>query len=160
MFVSSEIQKVVVRFADGRVMKGVTQDFSPMRPLFHLHVAGGEMTPIQTKLLKAVFVVRDLEGDRARQDTKGFLTLPAETNAGKKIAVRFKDGELICGYTNAWTPERPGFFVTPADPNTNNVRVYVVSASAAEVKAGPAAEQLAAKWLTDHPDAKRDSHAA
>ncbi len=160
MFVSSEIQKVVVRFIDGRVLKGVTQDFSPMRPLFHLHVSGGEMTPIQTKQLKAVFMVRDLEGDRARQDTKGFVTLPAETAAGKKIAVRFKDGELICGYTNAWTPERPGFFVTPADQTTNNVRVYVVSAAAAEVKAGPAAEELASKWLQQHPEAKRDPRAA
>lgn len=160
MFVSSEIQKVVVRYQDGRVLKGVTQDFSPMRPQFHLHVANGDVTPVLTKQLKAVFVVRDLDGDRSRQDTKGFIAAPPETNAGKKIAVRFKDGELICGYTTSWTPERPGFFLTPADPTTNNIRIYVVSAAAGEVKAGPAAEALAEKWLSEHPGVKRDPRAA
>ncbi len=108
MFVSSEIQKVVVRF-----LAASPCDFSPMRLMFHLHVSGGEMTPIQTKQLKAVFMVRDLDGDRARQDTKGFVTLPAETAAGKKIAVRFKDGELICGYRMSSDARAPGLLRHP-----------------------------------------------
>lgn len=160
MLQSSEVQKVVVRFTDGRVLKGTTQDFSPMRPQFHLHEVEGNVTTVATKMLKAIFFVRDLQGDRARQDTAGFLAAPPETGAGKKIAVRFKDGELLCGYTTSWTPDRPGFFLSPADPTTNNVRVYVVTVAASDVKAGPAADALASKWLTEHPGAKRDSNAA
>lgn len=160
MLESSEIQKVVVRFADGKVLKGTTQDFSPMRPQFHMHGVDGSVSTVATKALKAIFFVRDLAGDRARQDTAGFVAAPPETGAGKKIAVRFKDGELLCGYTTSWTPDRPGFFMTPSDTHTNNIRVYVVTLAAQEVKAGPAADALASKWLTEHPGAKRDSNAA
>ncbi len=34
-----EAVKVVLRYADGRVVKGVTQDFFPNKDRFHLHVA-------------------------------------------------------------------------------------------------------------------------
>jgi hypothetical protein len=62
---------------------------------------------------------------------------------GKKVAVLFKDGELLCGYTLTYVPGRDGFFMFPADGDTNNLRVYVVNASTAEVKTGPEAEALA-----------------
>ena len=88
---------------------------------------------------------------RSRRKHRGFLAAPAETSQGRKIAVRFPDGELLCGYTLTWSAERKGFFVSPADSESNNVRVYVVTAAAAEVKVGPAAEQLAQKVLGAKP---------
>jgi hypothetical protein len=69
------------------------------------------------------------------------------TTQGKKVAVRFKDGELLCGHTLSYQPGRPGFFLHPIDAEGNNIRVYVVTASTAEIKAGPAAEVLAAQVL-------------
>jgi hypothetical protein len=68
---------------------------------------------------------------------------------GKKIAVRFKDGELLCGYTLTFTPDREGFFVFPADPGSNNQRIYVITASASEIKAGPAADAMVQKLVGD-----------
>lgn len=140
--------RVVARFNDGRVEKGTTQDFYPNRPRFHLQpLGGGDPVEIRCAELKAVFVVKTFEGDPERTKLRGFVAAPAETAHGKKIAVRFKDGELICGYTLSYTPDRDGFFISPADTAGNMLRAYVVTASAAEVKAGPAAEALARRVL-------------
>ncbi len=140
----SEAVRVVVRFNGGIVAKGTTQDFLPNRPTFHLIPAsGGPAVEVKCKELKAVFFVRTLDGDPQRPSIRGFLEAPTSTALGKKIAVRFKDGEFLCGYTLAYQPGRDGFFMTPADPNSNNMRVYVVTSSTAEVKAGEAADVLA-----------------
>lgn len=139
---------IVARFADGRVLKGHTNDFVANRPLFHVEVEGtNQVLELRCKQLKAVFFVKSLEGDPARQDLHGFVSGPAETSQGKKIAVRFKDGEFLCGYTLSWLPDREGFFLFPADAYSNNQRIYVITAATAEVKAGPAAEALAQRAL-------------
>jgi hypothetical protein len=141
---------VVARYTDGRVLKGVTQDFSPNRGIFHVHPEGArEAVELRFKQLKALFFVSSLEGDSERQDIRGFVAGPEETTKGKKIAVRFRDGELLCGYTLSWTPEREGFFVFPADTGSNNQRVFVITAATVEVKAGPAAEILAQRTLAN-----------
>lgn len=141
---------VVARYTDGRVLKGVTHDFTPNRPLFHIHAPGDESNAVELrfKQLKALFFVSSLEGDPERQDVRGFVQGPAETQQGKKIAVRFKDGEFICGYTLSWTPDREGFFLFPADTEANNQRIFVITAATIEVKAGPAAEVLAQRVLS------------
>ena len=82
-----------------------------------------------------------------RIDASSFIDGPGETAQGKKLAVRFKDGELLCGYSLSFSPARDGFFMFPADSSSNNMRIYVVTAACAEVKAGPAAEQMALKSL-------------
>jgi hypothetical protein len=143
-----EATRVVARFSDGKVLKGTTQDFFPNRPSFHLiPTEGGNGLEIRCKQLKAVFFVKSFEGDSKRKDIRGFITAPAETAQGKKIAVRFKDGELLCGYSLSYTPDRDGFFVFPADAGGNNLRIYVLTGAATEVKAGPAAEVLAQRVL-------------
>jgi hypothetical protein len=107
----------------------------------------GESIELRFKELKAVFFVSSLEGDPTRQDVRGFVDGPPETQKGKKIVVSFRDGELLCGYTLSWTPDREGFFVFPADTGGNNQRVFVITAATREVKAGPAADLLAKKVL-------------
>jgi Family of unknown function (DUF6982) len=140
--------RVVVRFGNGRRLKGTTQDFKPLSPRFHLIPAeGGELVEVRLDELKAVFFVRDLAGTPSRPKLRGFVEAPAETAQGKKVAVRFADGELLCGYTLAYSSERKGFFLFPADREGNNERVYVVTAAAAQIEAGPAAERLAEKVL-------------
>ena len=140
----SEGLRVVVRFADGRTLKGTTQDFKPASLRFHLVPAsGGSALEVRLDELKAVFFVRDFAGQSSRSKLRGFLDAPAETPQGKKVAVHFRDGELLCGYTMTFSPERAGFFVFPEDRGGNNLRVFVVVRAAAVVKMGPAAEQLA-----------------
>ena len=144
----SDTNKVVVHSMGGKLLKGTTQDFFPNRPLFHvLPVNSKDTVEVKTKQLKAVFFVKDYAGQAQRKDVRGFIDGPGETAQGKKLAVRFKDGELLCGYSLSFSPARDGFFMFPADSSSNNMRIYVVTAACAEVKAGPAAEQMALKSL-------------
>ena len=143
---------VVARYLDGRVLKGVTRDFSPNRTMFHVDIHGEANTvELRFRQLKALFFVRTFEGDHTRQDLRGFVHGPAETQQGKKLAVRFRDGEFICGYTLSWSPDREGFFLFPADPSSNNQRIFVITNSTLEVKGGPAAEVLAQRVLDEAP---------
>ena len=112
---------------------------------------GGKAVEVRFRQLKALFFVASLEGNASRQDASGFIQGPAETQQGKKIAVRFRDGEFMCGYTLSWSPEREGFFLFPADPGANNQRVFVISAATLEIKAGPAADALAQRMLAQSP---------
>lgn len=146
----SELTRVVAHMNDHRIVKGTTQDFFPNRLSFHvLPMDGGPAVEIRCKAMKALFFVKDFAGNPTRKDLAGFVAGPAETGQGKKIAVRFKDGELLCGYSLSYMPDRDGFFVFPSDKDSNNLRVYVVTASTAEVKAGPMADALAQRVLAE-----------
>jgi hypothetical protein len=143
----SDQNKVVAHFLNGTIVKGTTQDFFPNRPKFRIQSGKDAPVEISCRNLKAVFFVQDLNGNNERRDLRGFIDAPQETTHGKKIAVRFKDGELLCGYTLTYTPDRAGFFMFPSDRGSNNQRVYVLTAATVEVKAGPAADALAQKVL-------------
>jgi hypothetical protein len=81
--------------------------------------------------------------------TCAFHRWPERDRPGKNAAVRFKDGELLCGYSLSYSADRDGFFMFPSDAGSNNLRVYVVASSTVEVKAGPGAEAMAQKALGD-----------
>jgi hypothetical protein len=129
------VNKVVARFADGRMLKGITADFFAGKDLFHVSVAttlaGAKPVEIHTKDLKALFFVKDFAGDRQHVDRNEFD--PSRPSAGRRIRVVFRDGEVLVGTTTGYQPGRPGFFVVPADASSNNERCYVVAAATQEV---------------------------
>jgi len=137
-----EVNKVAIRYKDGRVLKGRTHDFMPGKPFFHLHTdESAEAVDIKTEDLKAVFFIKDFEGRSEYSEIKIFPErLP--TSKGRKIAVLFKDGELLTGFTLAYDPKRPGFFMLPVDDMSNNDRIYVVASAVKEVGFGQRADQL------------------
>ncbi len=120
--------KVIVRYVDGRRLKGYTQDFFPNKAFFHLQLAdnppGSETIEVLMKDLKAVFFVREFEGNPKYQEKKTFP--PGEKIAGRLVEVTFKDGEVLRGSTLGYDPNRPGFFFFPADPDSNNLRVFAI----------------------------------
>ncbi|MGD8923199.1 MAG: hypothetical protein PVH24_08105 [Candidatus Zixiibacteriota bacterium] len=130
------MNKVVVRFADGRVVKGTTADFLPTKDLFHLNLStepvGAKPVEVSTGELKALFFVKDFEGDPKHVESNEFD--PAHPPAGRKIRVVFKDGEVLVGTTTGYQPGRPGFFLVPADAGSNVDRCYIVTAATQEVK--------------------------
>jgi len=149
----ADLNRMVAHTLSGKLIKGTTQDFYPSRPLFHIQPAdGGEMMEVRCKSLKAAFFVKEFDGNSSRQDIKGFLAGPGETAHGRKIAVRFKDGELLCGYSLTYSQEREGFFMFPADPKSNNIRIFVMVSATVEVKSGPAAEEAVQKHLDEKKD--------
>jgi hypothetical protein len=125
---------VVARFLDGRVLKGTTHDFAPHKPIFHLAVWGepsAKAITVPIGALKALFFVRSYQGDAKRVDD---LDLAKAKGQGRKIAVTFADGEVIGGFTSAYSKDKAGFFVIPADPNGNNARVFVLAAAVKKIE--------------------------
>jgi hypothetical protein len=57
--------KVVVRLKDGTVVKGKTNDFFPNKPQFHLTTGEGFIDEYQVEELKALFFVKDYDGDES-----------------------------------------------------------------------------------------------
>ena len=140
----ADFNRMVAHFLDGKVLKGTSQNFLPSRPSFQMRRADtGAPVTIEWRALKAVFSVKDFVGNRLRQDIQGFVRGPAENAHGNKIAVRFADNELLCGYTHAYAPGRDGFFVFPSDPNNNILRVYVLRHATREIGVGPDADRMA-----------------
>ena len=123
------INKVVASFKDGTVMKGHTSDFFPNRKGFHPELPGGERVTIDTEKLKAIFFVKDFTGDQNRKD----VYHDAISGGGRKIQVKFKDGELVIGYSQGYSPDRLGFFIIPANIQNNNERIFVVNSATEEV---------------------------
>lgn len=121
--------KIVVHYADGRVVKGFCQDFSAKNPQFHLIAAEAgpseQGTRVLVKELKAVFFVRDFEGNPKSNECNQFAG--EQRPPGRKVEVTFVDGEVLVGSTLGYDPQRPGFFFFPSDPASNNLRVFVVS---------------------------------
>jgi hypothetical protein len=131
-----EPAKVVVRYADGRIIKGYTQDFLPTNPSFRVRPfdseSSGDSVEILVVDLKAVFFVRDFLGDPNYQERKDFFE--GAKVIGRVLEVTFKDGELIVGSSLSYDPERPGFFFSPADSAGNNLGVFVVSQAVRKVR--------------------------
>jgi hypothetical protein len=127
------MNNVVARFADGLIVKGMTADFSPAKDLFHVIVAASGSPPveIQTKDLKTLFFVKDLVGDPDHVEKKEFDA--ARPPVGRQVRVTFKDGEVLVGTTTGFKPGRPGFFLVPADAESNIERCYVVAAATQEI---------------------------
>ena len=127
--------KVVVRYSDGRVIKGVTKDFFPNKNRFHLSLAdkpSREAVEVFVNDLKAVFIVRDFIGDPSYEERKKSPEI--EKPSGRKVEVTFVDGEVLVGSTLGYDSKQQGFFVFPADPRSNNIRVYAVSSAVKKVR--------------------------
>jgi hypothetical protein len=129
------INKVVLRFADGSIIKGTTADFFPGKDIFHLSMMNApvEAKPVEinTKNLKAIFFVKDFAGDQQHVKRNEFD--PAHPPVGRKIRVEFKDDEVLVGTTTGYQPGRSGFFILPADTSSNNERCYVFVEATKEV---------------------------
>lgn len=133
-----ESGKIVVHYANGKVIKGFSHDFYPNKPRFHLlpAVAGfafsDEAIEVRMEELKGVFFVRDFAGDPRYNERKYFAQ--GEQPAGRKVEVSFPDGEVMVGSTMGYDRQRSGFFLIPADPKSNNLRVFVVFAGIRRVR--------------------------
>ena len=128
--------KIVAHYQDGRILKGFTGDFLPTKPTFHISPADApqQSKPVEVRLadLKAIFFVKDLVG-RPQPYTRRQEFDPGKPVVGRKIRVVFRDGEILAGTTQGYDPSRPGFFVIPADTESNNDRIYVVTRATEKV---------------------------
>ena len=127
--------KVVVHYLDGKIIKGQTIDFLPTKPTFHVSLidAPPNTPPLEINIsgVKAIFFVKDYVGNSRREEILGFsVDKPA---IGRKIKVTFRDGEVLVGTTQGYDASRPGFFIIPADPDSNNDRCFIVASATRQV---------------------------
>jgi hypothetical protein len=127
--------KVVVRYVDGRVVKGTTQDFFPNKDRFHLlsdTTVSEEPAEVLIRDLKAVFFVKDFGGNPGYNERKEYNN--GDKAQGRKVEILFVDGEKLVGSTLGYDPNRLGFFLFPVDPESNNMRVFAVTAAVQNVR--------------------------
>lgn len=129
-----QTNKVVVALVDKRRIKGFVYNFSAVREAFSVFptesACKNEAKDIQLKNVKAVFFVKDFAGNSLRTD----IQTPEQLGRGRKMEIIFCDGEKLIGTTEAYHPQKPGFFIFPADTDGNNSRVFVVNANLLSVK--------------------------
>lgn len=120
------MDRLVVHLKNGEIAKGYSADFSPEGNSFHMIAVNDPLCREEVRLenLKAVFFVKDFEGDFLRIDSNDFT----ETSAsGKHIVVSFYDGELFFGTSETVDREKTGFYILPIDQKSNIVRAFVIN---------------------------------
>lgn len=126
--------KAIVAFLDGRRLKGYIYNFSAQKNSFRLFLeqdpVQGQGTDVHLKELKAIFFAKDFVGNREYTESQVLTS----QNGCRKAEVTFRDGEKLVGTTDAYNPQKTGFFLVPADPRSNNLRVFVIIKNATQVR--------------------------
>jgi len=139
--------KVVLRFTDGKLLKGYLKEFSQNAPEVLFKKLGRKRNQtIPVLKLKAIFFVKTFEGDSKYREKKIYGFRKSE---GKKIFVKFKDDESMVGYLHGEAPwnkgfflskpvkGKEGFFLIPVDEDSNNIKVFVIYSSVKDITAIP-----------------------
>ena len=137
---SEDNQKVILRFVDGKMLKGFIRDLKIAEEYLYLEDESNHQHKVRLKELKAIFFVRKFEGERNHLEKKSFTgTRPGS----KRVFVKFKDGETIMGNMEGDIPWEKGFFlesmkekaftIVPVDEDSNNTKILVVTTSVQDV---------------------------
>ena len=137
-------EKVVMHLLNGRLLKGTLTRFSPSASTVQIRVSpGSDLLDVSLDEVKAIFYVKSYAGNKDYRERKKF---GLDKGEGHRIMVRFKDGEILVGRTHSDFSEKPGslaamlsgqnkgFEIYPADPGSNNSRVFVVTSSLVDVR--------------------------
>lgn len=118
-------KKVVIKFLNGRVLRGEVLRFIPQTVKIKVTTSEGEET-IGLPLLKAIFFLRE-----SPAKPSGDKLLKA---GGKRVRVCFADGEELIGYTYGLHPLGIGFYLFPIAAADNNEKIFVVKANAVKIQ--------------------------
>jgi len=131
-------KKVVVKYKDGKIIKGWVEDFRSDRESFILYplieYSEEERLEIKFSSLKAVFFIKDFAGNKDYKNVRTFDVDTKVTPSQRKIVVLFKDGENLYGTSHSYGPNRKGFFVYPIDPKDNNERIFVLHSAVESIR--------------------------
>ena len=123
-------EKIIAHFLNKKLLKGFSEDFSQDKYFFNITDKDTQdKLEIALLLLKAVFFVKDFEGNNAYKEKYDIDRI----NVGQKVKIQFKDNETIIGYTPGFSPQGIGFFLYPPDPQSNNEKIFVVNANTAKI---------------------------
>ncbi len=129
-------EKVVVHFRDGRLLKGFAShpegnvsslDVLPLDQRDH-------SVTVRLESVKAIFFVKDFAGDAGYVESKAFSD--DEPYRPGRVVFHMEDGEVLAGIVEDYQPDSAGFFLTPVDSRSNNVRCFVGAAAITRASMG------------------------
>src|SRR5947208_10112303 len=94
--------QVVARYKDGRIVKGTSLDIDPARPSCHVRTPDGKTFEVRVKDLKALFFVRSLAGDSARDENRTPNPEDLRSRGSKLLTMTFEYGEVMVALTNRY----------------------------------------------------------
>jgi hypothetical protein len=142
-----ENDKAVLRFNDGKILKGYIREFAPNSEVVALKEAGTDaVLSVDMHQLKAIFFVKSFDGDRRHREKKSYASTKPK---GNRIFIKFKDKEDFVGFLEGQLPWKKGFFLSsqenmnkgffllPADEDSNNIKAFVITTSVIDVTVIP-----------------------
>ena len=138
-------EKVVLHLKDKSLLKGTLKRFSEEADVLTIlpDDAPGAARDVALDQLKSVFYVKTYDGNKEYKEKKRFGLMESK---GRKVIVKFSDGELVTGFVEKdvpWDkgfflsilePNQKGFYLYPSDPESNNVKIFIVASSVVEVQ--------------------------
>jgi hypothetical protein len=118
-------EPVVVHFLKGETLTGYGDNFLPGEAEIMVRDEGGAIRKVDLASVKVVCFVKSVSPDRAQTHRASPERLLYQAVPGRRVLLHFKDGERMEGLASISDKPRRGFFVTPLNPNSNNLQVYV-----------------------------------
>lgn len=129
-----ELHKVVVHFRDGTLLQGHTRYFFHEQDRVEVTDREDGLHEIDLARVKAVFFVRNFQGDPDYGERKEFTS--DSPTFGDGVRIVFADGEMLLGRALGYRPEEKGFYLQPADPKSNNRMIFVPASALTEIQVG------------------------
>jgi len=128
--------RVIAKYRTGHMIRGFVENFNPDRTECNIQLVDepDQRALVHLDELKAVFFVKTFEGDPHYKERKTFKR--GDDTAGRRVRIKFYDGEAMAGTTSTLNRDRIGFFITPADDKSNNRKVFVIFTATTSIEFG------------------------
>lgn len=117
-------ERLVIHFQSGKTLACWGDNFMPLEEEIMVKDQDDRIQRVVLKEVKVVCFVKAFATD-SRTTHKPPAQILFQAVPGRKVKLLFKDGEKMEGVSSL--KERPvrGFFVTPLNPNSNNIHIFV-----------------------------------
>ncbi len=126
-----ERRKVVIRKLSGEILKGYMEKTVELRDATHVSLLSltEDVINVPKGEIKALFFVRKFSGDKQYNDVRFFKSQPKIESLWVRLT--FIDSETIEGIVpnSCGLLLEDGFPIMLADPNSNNLFIYVLKAA-------------------------------
>ena len=131
---TSTRKRVVIRRLDKGLVKGFIDPNGYMANEVEVLDRDGRLVHVPMQSIKAVFFVRDFDGNPDRAERKIFRSRPRL--AGLWVRMSFKDTEVLEAIlpNNLLEIDSQGFLVTPPDVYSNNLKIFVPRTAVTEME--------------------------
>jgi hypothetical protein len=117
-------EPVVVHYKDGRTLRGFGENFLPADRDILVRSLEGAVVTVPLSDVKVVCFVRSHATDGLSRHRHPAALL-FQGVPGRRVVVLFKDGERLEGIAAITETPKSGFFLTPLNPESNNLQVFV-----------------------------------